>query len=348
MNNPKVSIVVPIYKVPDTFLRQSIESLINQTLKEIEIILVDDGSPDGCGKICDEYAAKDNRLKVIHRENGGLAAARNTGQDNATGETLMFLDGDDYLVPNCCERVFNVIKQENVEVLMFDQYVNFPNSQETLYSFNDGSGSRRFSEEECKHLQLRVLDFNGNIAAAFKKLIRLDYLRKYNIRHIDNLKQGAEGFVFNIQLYEYLSSAYYLHEPLMHYIYNAQSISHTSSVKNNIYILKCMEWINEYVSTKSRNNGVMLHNAVLNRMLFIICTTAITGYFNPYNTEPHKERVKGFQTFMKHSLCRDSMKYASRKGVNLQRKIILIMIRFKQYRLIELLGWLRRKQLENK
>lgn len=345
---PKVSIIVPIYKVPEVFLRQCIESLINQTLNEIEIILVDDGSPDDCGKVCDEYAAKDNRIKVIHKENGGLAAARNTGLDNATGETLMFLDGDDYLVSNCCERVLNVIKQENVEVLMFDQYVNFPNSQETLYSFNDGRGSRRFSEEECKHLQLRVLDFNGNIAAAFKKLIRLDYLRKYNIRHIDDLKQGAEGFVFNIQLYEYLSSAYYLHEPLMHYIYNAQSISHTSSVKNNNYILKCMEWINEYVTTKSRNNGVMLHNAVLHRMLFLICATAITGYFNPYNTQSHQDRVNGFEKFMSHPLCVEAICSASRIGVNNQRKMILLLIKFKMYRILELLGWLRRKQLENK
>ena len=78
MNKPKVSIIVPVYKVPEIFLRQCIESCVNQTLKDIEIILVDDGSPDNCGKICDEYATKDNRIKVIHKINGGLAAARNT------------------------------------------------------------------------------------------------------------------------------------------------------------------------------------------------------------------------------------------------------------------------------
>lgn len=77
MTNPKVSIVVPVYKVPYKFLRQCVESCVNQTLRDIEIILVDDGSPDDCGKICDEYAANDNRIKVIHKENGGLVSARN-------------------------------------------------------------------------------------------------------------------------------------------------------------------------------------------------------------------------------------------------------------------------------
>ena len=97
MNNILVSIIVPVYKVPEQYLRQCIESCINQTMREIEIILVDDGSPDNCGKICDEYSQMDDRVRVIHKKNGGLAAARNTGQDSARGETMMFLDGDDYM-----------------------------------------------------------------------------------------------------------------------------------------------------------------------------------------------------------------------------------------------------------
>lgn len=346
MNHPKVSIIVPIYKVPEIFLRQCIESLINQTLNEIEIILVDDGSPDECGKICDEYASKDNRINVIHKKNGGLAAARNTGQDAATGETLMFLDGDDYLELNCCEKAYNSLIDNNVELVMFNQYTNYPNSQLVLHSFSDGIGSRLFDENGCRKLQQRVLDFNGRIAAAFMKLIKLDYLREFNIRHVDELKQGAEGFVFNIQLFENLHSAYYLDEPLLHYIYNGQSISHTSSEKNNYLILECMNWIDEFI--KHSRNPRDLHSDVLNRMLYIICTTAITGYFNPYNIQSHQEKVKGFEKFMAHPLCVEAICRASRIGVNNQRKMILLLIKFKMYRILELIGWLRRKQLENK
>lgn len=342
----KVSIIIPVYKVPEQYLRQCIESCINQTMKEIEIILVDDGSPDDCGKICDEYAAKDTRVRVIHKENGGLAAARNTGQDFARGETMMFLDGDDYLELNCCGLAYKALIDNNVELVMFDQFVNYPNSQIEQHSFDDENGGRLFIGDECRELQARVLDFNGKIAMAFMKLIRIDYLRKHNIRHVDELRQGAEGFVFNIQLYEHLERAYYFDKPLLHYIYNGQSISHTSSVKNNMLIVRCLEWIDEYV--KKSRNPIDLHSGVLNRMLYVICTTAITGYFNPYNMQSHKEKVDGFRDFMKEPLVREAMSQAPRKGLNIQRKIILSLIYLRMYRAISLLGWLRRKQLENK
>ena len=90
-----ISIVVPVYNVPEKYLRACIESLINQTYKVIEIILVDDGSKDQSGMICDQYANLDSRIKVIHKQNGGLSAARNTGYNHSKYEWLMFVDGDD-------------------------------------------------------------------------------------------------------------------------------------------------------------------------------------------------------------------------------------------------------------
>lgn len=343
---PKVSIVVPIYKVPEQFLRHSIESCIGQTLKDIEIILVDDGSPDDCGKICDEYAQKDARVKVIHKVNGGLAAARNSGQDAAVGETLMFLDGDDWLEADCCEITYNVLKERNVQLVLFDNYYDFNNSSSELKTFKDNIGSRYFAPDECKELQKRVLDFNGDIAAAFCKLIDLQFLRDYNIRHVDELRQGAEGFVFNIQLFEYLERAYYLDKPLLHYIYNGQSISHTASAKNNMLIVDCMMWIDEYVKT-SRNPDP-LHPWVLNRMLYVICTTAITGYFNPSYNASFKEKKEEFKTFLENPLVRDSILNAPMFGLDKQRKLILALIRLRQFRLISLIGWIRRKQLDSK
>ena len=92
--NEKVSIGVPIYRV-EKFLSKLIDSLINQTYKNLEIILVDDGSPDGSVKICDEYAKKESRIKVIHKENGGVSSARNKVLEIATGKWLVFVDGDD-------------------------------------------------------------------------------------------------------------------------------------------------------------------------------------------------------------------------------------------------------------
>lgn len=96
MSNPKVSIIVPIYNV-EKYLDRCMASLLNQTLEDIEIIMVDDGSPDRCPKMCDEYAKKDSRVKVVHKKNGGLGYARNSGLDVATGEYVAFVDSDDYV-----------------------------------------------------------------------------------------------------------------------------------------------------------------------------------------------------------------------------------------------------------
>ena len=97
--NIRFSIIIPIYKV-EKFICECIDSVINQTLKNIEIILVDDGSPDNCPKICDEYAQKDKRITAIHKANGGLSSARNTGLKKAQGEYVLFLDSDDYYFRN--------------------------------------------------------------------------------------------------------------------------------------------------------------------------------------------------------------------------------------------------------
>ena len=94
-----ISVIVPIYKV-ESYLKKCVDSIINQTMTDLEIILVDDGSPDNCGKICDAYAEQDARIRVIHKENGGVSSARNAGLDICTGDYIGFVDGDDYIAPD--------------------------------------------------------------------------------------------------------------------------------------------------------------------------------------------------------------------------------------------------------
>ncbi len=115
MNNPLISIIVPIYNV-ERYLKVCIDSIINQTYSNLEIILVDDGSPDKCPEICDEYAKNDNRVKVIHQKNGGLAAARNAGIDIAHGEFLTFIDSDDFVVCNYIELLYKGIVDFDADV----------------------------------------------------------------------------------------------------------------------------------------------------------------------------------------------------------------------------------------
>lgn len=112
-----VSVIVPVYKV-ESYLDRCVQSILCQSFSDFELILVDDGSPDNCGKICDEYARKDSRIKVIHKKNGGLSEARNYGIDSATGEWLFFLDSDDWIHPQTIEKLYEAAVENNVSVSM--------------------------------------------------------------------------------------------------------------------------------------------------------------------------------------------------------------------------------------
>lgn len=109
---PEISIIVPVYKV-EGYLKKCIESICNQTIKNIEIILVDDGSPDQCGEICDYYSKRDSRIKVIHKENGGLSDARNAGLEIAIGKYIGFVDSDDFVSSDMFELLFDLCEKNN-------------------------------------------------------------------------------------------------------------------------------------------------------------------------------------------------------------------------------------------
>ena len=115
MDRPLLSVIVPVYKA-EKYIHKCISSILNQTFKDLELILVDDGSPDNSGVICDEYATKDSRVKVFHQENGGVCVARNTGLDNATGEYVFFVDSDDYILTDTLETLYTDVLNHNADI----------------------------------------------------------------------------------------------------------------------------------------------------------------------------------------------------------------------------------------
>lgn len=116
MPSSVISVIVPIYNV-ENYLDRCIESIVNQTYKDLEIILVDDGSPDNCPQICDSWAEKDNRIKVVHKENGGLSDARNAGMLHVTGEIVSFIDSDDWIESNMFEKMLTQMEQDNSDIV---------------------------------------------------------------------------------------------------------------------------------------------------------------------------------------------------------------------------------------
>lgn len=145
----KLSIIVPIYKV-EPYLRKCVDSLLNQDLpkEDYEIILVDDGSPDRCGEICDEYAGRYSNIKVVHRGNGGLSAARNSGIEVAQGKYMQFVDSDDYLEPNVLKALVEKMERDNLDILRFN-YQNVNEKYEVFEPNKSGKPFVDYHDEIC-------------------------------------------------------------------------------------------------------------------------------------------------------------------------------------------------------
>lgn len=129
----EVSIIVPVYQV-ENYIRQCVDSILAQTFTDFELILVDDGSKDRSGQICDEYALTDQRVKVIHKENGGAANTRNAGLNQAVGEYIMFIDSDDYAAPDMLECLYKAISDQNADIIACNYHYIFENNRQKNFS----------------------------------------------------------------------------------------------------------------------------------------------------------------------------------------------------------------------
>ena len=193
--NTFVSIIIPIYNV-EKYLEECIESVIAQTYKHIEIILVDDGSPDKCPEICDKYSQKYKNIAVIHKENGGLSDARNCGIESSKGEYILFLDSDDTIESNTIEVMVNVAINEKVDVVIPDRYMKvFENSQRTTLCYHfDENGYI----SNPKEFALDVIIGKGRAwrasAVLYKRSVIVNNACKFPVGYT------AEDIVFNLQI----------------------------------------------------------------------------------------------------------------------------------------------------
>lgn len=342
---PIISIIVPVYRVPEKYLRKCIESLRNQTFKKIEIILIDDGSPDKCGSICDEYKKRDDRIVVIHKKNGGLSAARNTGFYEATGEWITFVDGDDWINPETCMELYNAVKRDSkIELVMCGISKDYGKSS-TIYKFDLVDG-KVYNKEECKYLQTRLLVLDGNIACAYAKLIKRSFLVDNNIIHDEILKQGSEALEFNIRLFDKLECATFVYKPFYHYIYNDQSISASTDESNNQFVLACFEKIKKLIENND-NSKILLKN-FYNRLVHVIVTTAISGYFNPQNGMDFNKKVKKYKNYLGQSLVQETLEKADLENIQFSKRLTFNLIKRGNFRGVSAIAYIRKKQLINK
>ena len=205
-----ISFIVPVYNV-EKYLRECVDSIFNQLTDACEIILVDDGSPDSSGAICDGYADKDSRVKVVHQKNGGLAAARNTGLDCAQGEYIAFVDSDDYLDGRCIANILNWISLGGADICFMRAMKVFPDGKQQLLDDEMNAAMlKRSKESVLKYLSERSKYPGSPCTKIFKRSL----VEKNNLRFPDDRRVSEDlGFVLQCILkaesYDSLPIDYY-------------------------------------------------------------------------------------------------------------------------------------------
>ena len=342
MNSCKISIIVPIYKVPENYLRRCIESLIKQTMNEIEIILVDDESPDNCGKICDEYKSTDSRIRVIHQKNKGLSGARNSGVNVSNSDWITFVDGDDFIELNMCEKLYNAIEND-IDIICCGVIKDY-GTKLVRYNYDNlyENNKKYITKDELNYMRNMLLNFNGNNAWAYAKLIKKELIVNNNVYHNESLRQGAEGLEFNIRLFKVSKGIKFIKEYGYHYVYNDNSITTTHNEKNHEYILKCFEEIKKNVDMNNKISKEWFYN----RLLYVIVTTAISGYFNPTNYESYKIKKIKYKKYLNNPMLQTSLKNI--RNIDIKRRIILFLIKSKMFKLVDFIAkvqYLQKKKL---
>lgn len=224
-----ISVVVPVYKV-EKYMHRCVTSLQNQTLEDIEIILVDDGSPDRCPEICDALAAQDSRIKVVHKKNGGLSSARNAGLWIASGEYVGFVDSDDSVDPEMYRKMLDIMESQNVDFVMSD-YLRFPSEGEPYLKTLNITGGRYDKAAIRREIFPQLImgenvDY-GPLLSVWHCLYRTEFLRRNDLC-FDEEVRWSEDNIFSAILGYHAESFYYMKgEGLYHYYQNPGTITTT-------------------------------------------------------------------------------------------------------------------------
>lgn len=223
-NKEKVSVVVPIYNV-ENYLEKCVQSVRNQTYHNLEIILVDDGATDNCGQICDRLATEDERIKVVHKENGGLASARNAGYQVATGEYIMYIDSDDCVKEETVKRCVDVIEKDKSDVVIFG-YEKMSEDGKVLETCS--WGNKIYSHNEMTEYLYKAI-CEMSFGYAWNKLYRKSVLDKSGVLG-DAQVIDREDLVYNLELLKYWNKITYIDYVGYEYLQRSTSLLHNSNL----------------------------------------------------------------------------------------------------------------------
>lgn len=228
MREELVSIIVPVYNV-ENYLEKCIHSIRNQDYQNIEIILVDDGSPDKSPDIVDGAAKEDKRIKVIHKSNGGVSSARNAGMDAATGEFIMFVDGDDWVEPDYVSYFLHIIKSRGCPIGM----------NKRKFYINESYSNNTYRVETAERAMIMIY-MNDIDVAVWNKIYRTDFIRNHDLKFRSDVWYG-EGMLFNIHCLQYCDNVVVGEKAVYHQTFNPNSAMRKFNLESNYCGIKSLE-----------------------------------------------------------------------------------------------------------
>ena len=252
---PKVSVIIPVYNV-EKYLKQCIDSVINQTLKDIEIICIDDGSTDNCPKILDDYAKQDNRIKVIHKPNSGYGHSMNVGIDNATGEYIGIVESDDWILPDMYETLYNKAKEFDLDFIQSDYYMYWGkyNYQKQVHTYTLNEYYNKVFNEESIDLLWKcpIANWTG--------LYKRNFLNSNNIRHHESAGASYQDIGFWCQYTSMVKHAMIIGQPFYMYRQDNPASSVKSKQKMMCLLLE-YEFVSNILKKKQLYSSLKICNA---------------------------------------------------------------------------------------
>lgn len=317
-----ISIIVPIYKI-EKYINECIESILSQTYKDIEVILVDDGSPDNCPSICDEYANKDSRVKVIHKKNGGLMSARQAGLRAATGEYVTFVDGDDWIEPDMYEKFAEKIEKYHPDMLLCEFIF--------AYSDRDEKSSQNLSKDYFTKPEMeteifpymlfkdRFYNFGIN-PCCWSKVFKKELLEK-NLYTVTPKIRIGEDAAFTYPCLLDANDVAYISDYLYHYRINEQSM--TKSYDNNMEDSILIPY--RILKDKFSDYDYGLKEQ-LNYYLLYLVNFAFRNEANPENIKTRSEIKNTLRRFILNNDIINACKYIDKSILPRHTKLLVIAI----------------------
>ena len=332
-----ISIIIPVYNTRFDWLDRCIKSVISQKYANTEIIIVDDGSESNVYDACDEYERKYEKVRVVHKENGGLASARKAGQSIARGRWIMFVDSDDWIDADICSILAHRIN-EDIDLAVFGFVHHFgTKTHERMFKYHD---NEIVHNNDLKLVQ-DALEFPSMLSSCCWKLFNMDFLVRNNLELNEKVKQGSEDLEFMTRVLSKVKRVQMINVRGYHYIMNSDSITNSFSESNAYAVQKCFIEIEKTIKSLGRNE---LIEKFYIRTWYALCASLISGFFNPNNGLSYARKKKRAKKYFSTELAKRTMKHVNAKNLSPSRWVVYICVRKNLYLIIYFIALIRGRQ----